>query len=463
MATFVQIEPDAFNKVFSAVAQVQRQKNSFDDNQDSSGQVGIYHHVRRPVRGIQIKDDTYATIQVRQANGIAVPLFDAASPSEDGGIGKGIKNSNFILQSVTEQRAEKQQIIMTFGAPYIFFFGEQPRILNVTGVLLNTEDFNWRAEWWENYERFLRGTQCVRQKTRVYLSWDDIVVEGYVMQANATEEASNRNLVQFQFQMFITNYQNISSIGDVDAHWLGKDITLDPTTVDLAEGTSTTQLVRQANIQSESLAAGHDKNSLFDFLRKGDLTSAATRIVALQGQVVDMLSAAGQFISGRNIRVPVGFEGAAAFDQEVQLAVASLPGARTIINGEEEGRVITLATGGLNLVREFRAVLGSKFGPARVGLPLSANEDEFIARVQHDETGSEKFNNLFAGQTVRDLEASDKVRDIFEDLGIDVDPPSALSLLFRKAAFGIFSLGGGLIIQNSPSLRSGLNAIGTVF
>ncbi len=459
MATFVQIEPDAFNKVFAAVTTVQSRRNPYDT--DSEQTVDLYHHVRRPVRGIQIKDDTYATIQVRRADGIAIPLFDAAAQGDSG---KGIRNSNFLIQSIQEQRAEKQQIIMTFGAPYIFFFGEQPRIITVQGVLLNTEDFNWRAEWWENYELYLRGTQCVRQKTRVYLSWDDIVVEGYIFSAAASEQSQERNFVQFQFQMFLTNYQNISNIGDINAHWAGKDIDLDPSTLDIPGQArqSSTALVRQANVMAEELEAGRGKNSLFDFLRNGQIASAAGRVMELQGQVVDLLSAAGQFVSGRNIRVPIGFEGAAAYDQEVQLALASLPGARTIINGGVEGRVVTLNTGGLNVVREFRAMLGSKFGPALTGQPLSANEDEFVARIQHDQTGTSTYRALPPVQSATPSDGTEKVREVFEMFGIEVDPPSELTLLFRRAMFGIVSLGVGMAVADSSKLRSGLNAIGTV-
>lgn len=457
MATFVQIEPDAFNKVFASVSQVQKQRDTFDSTV-SDQRIGLYHSVRRPARGIQIKDDTYATLQVRQANGIAIPLFDAASPTNTG---KGIRNSNFMIQSLSEQRVEKQQIVLTFGAPYIFFFGEQPRIISVTGILLDTEDFNWRAEWWENYDLYLRGTQNVRNRTRVYLSWNDIVVEGYIMQASASEDASNRNLVQFQFQMFLTNYQNISNVGDINAHWQGKDLSLDPSTIDVPgqSGVSSTQLVRQANLQSEALSAGRNSDSLFDFLRSGQITNATAQVTQLQGQAVDILQLAGRFVSGRNIRVPVGFEGAAAFDEEVQLSLASIPGASQVINGTTDSRVVTLNTGGLNLVPQFRAVLGSAYGPARVGLPLSANEDEFIARIQNDETGAEKFSALFDGQLATTQDSIDKVREVFERFGLTTDPPSDVTSLFRNIGFGTLSLASSTSVVDSSTLRSALNNI----
>lgn len=458
MATFVQIEPDAFNESFNNLSQDRKSGNYLDPLSET--RVGNYHHVRRPVRGIQVKDDTYGTLQVRRADGVALPLFDAAGRSATG---RGTHNSNFLIQQVTEQRAEKMQVILTFGAPYIYFFGEQPRVIGVNGVLLNTEDFNWRAEWWENYEQYLRGSQCVRNKTRVYLSWDDIIVEGYISSANAVEDSQNRNLVQFQFQMYLTNYQNISRIGDPDAHWIGKEVNLDPSTLDLpgGGGTSKTALVRQANQQAFELAQGRDKNSLLESLRQGQTSQLANQFVEIQGQVVNFLSLAGSFVSGRNIRVPRGFEGAAAFDQDVQVALASVPGADAIVNGGTGDRVVRIrATGNTGLVTDFVASLGARFLPAKTGLPIYLNHDEFVARQMGDATGAEKFNNLYGDQLAEDTAAGDRVRDVFDEYGIETDPPDELTLLFRKGMFGIVAIAAGMNIQNTDAIGSVVNRIG---
>jgi hypothetical protein len=450
MATFVEIQPDAFNEVFSDVA--------IRDNLSSVGsgsfslantKKGQYHHVRRPVRGIQIKDETYATIQVRQSNGLAIKLFDAGATETT-----GYKNSNFLIQSINETRAEKHQIILTFGEPYIFFFGEQPRIINVTGVLLNTEDFNWRAEWWANYDNMLRGTQCVRTKTRVYLSWDDIVTEGYILQCSAVEDASNNNIVQFTFQMFLTNYQNISRIDDANAHWKGKVINLDPSTIDLPGqgGLSSTANVREANLQQQ-IASSQNSNSLFEFLRSGPLsTIASASVTLLSGQITNILSLASQFISGRNVRVPIGFTGAAAFDQEIQLALSSIPGSLNVINGTQSGRVLSLQTPVSGLVTEFTATLGSKFGPANVGKPLSDNADEYIAREQEDSNIGREFNNLFNDQLVEDDKAMTRVRQIFDKFGLLSGDFSSITSLVKNVQFGVVSVGGAGVINVAKSL-----------
>lgn len=447
MATFVQIEPDAFNQVFAEVA---TEDNIGAGNGSSSlgnPKTGMYHHVRRPVRGIQIKDETYATIQVRRSNGVAIPLFDAAAKDNTG---MGLKNSNFLIQSVSEQRAEKHQVILTFGEPYIFFFGEHPRMINVSGILLNTEDFNWRAEWWENYDRFLRGTQCVRTKTRVYLSWDDIVVEGYITQANAVEDASNRNLVQFSFQLFLTNYQNISNIGNPNAHWEGKEINLNPSAIDIPgqEATSSTDRVRAANLRQQELQTSQNSTSLFEFLRGGPLSNLSSSTINVNGQRVDFLSLASRFVSGRTVRVPIGVSRLANFDIEVQRALSSIPGALNVIDGGEVGRVVTLQTATTGLVSEFRTDVREKFSKALVGQPLSANEDEFIARVQHDENGFTKFGNLFSDQLADQEEAMERVEDTFSRFGIEGGEYNEVTKLVKSSRFGIVSIKGASIVRN---------------
>lgn len=172
-------------------------------------------NVRRPLRGLTIKEDTYAVLRVLSATGESIPVFDSSSPVVENGIGKGTHYANFILQSVQEQRVEKQQIVETFGEDYIFFFGERPRFLNISGILLNTKDFNWKSEFWENYERYLRGTRLVEQNARLYLYFDDIVVEGYIVQAATSQESDKPYHVPFQFVMYVCNYAVLSTVGSV--------------------------------------------------------------------------------------------------------------------------------------------------------------------------------------------------------------------------------------------------------
>lgn len=198
MAVFIEITTDAFQENFArkaAAAQTARRAGAA--------------RVRRPLRGLEIKEDTYAIIKVIQADGSELPLLDSGTET-----GTGTQYANFILQSVQEARMEKHQIVDTFGEAYIFFFGEAPRFLDVSALLLNSNDFNWEAEWWENYNAYFRGTKSVELGARTYLFYDDNIVEGYMLQAQAAKVSEEPLKVQLTFRLFLTNYQNISFVGD---------------------------------------------------------------------------------------------------------------------------------------------------------------------------------------------------------------------------------------------------------
>jgi hypothetical protein len=196
---------------------------------------------RRPTRGMEVKDDTYATLKVIKSDGTSIPLVDSGSAG--GANTEGY--TNFLLQSVSESRMEKHQIIETFGASYVFFFGESPRFLDVSAQLLNSHDFNWEAEWWANYNMYLRGTKLVEMGARCYLSYDDNVVEGYLMQAQAVKASDQHLLAQLQFRFFVTNCYNVSRLGDTQFP-MRASVQL-PANINLQRGDAGRQLV--SNLQ----------------------------------------------------------------------------------------------------------------------------------------------------------------------------------------------------------------------
>lgn len=203
MAVFVEARTDPFVEARQRLASDMREH-------------GRDYPVRRPLRGFQIKENTYAVIRIMDASGRFIPVIDAAGEIlvEQEGKRYTTHYTNFLVQTVVEERREKQQIVDTFGDAYIFFFGEAPRILQVQGFLLNTADFNWRNEFWDNYERYFRGTRLVERGARLYLIYDDIIIEGYMLQAQATDNVGMPYVLQFGFAMFVTGYTNISATGD---------------------------------------------------------------------------------------------------------------------------------------------------------------------------------------------------------------------------------------------------------
>ena len=221
------------------------------------------HNVRRPLYGMKVKEARFAFISVYQAgaDGTLKPisLTDSSAPG-----GTSNANHNFILQSVSEQRQEKVQIIETFGDHYSFFYGEKPTVLTVQGMLFNTVDFNWKNEWLQNYENLLRGTRCVENRARVFLGFDDVLVEGYILGTTVQYDKDLPNLCPFGFQLLVTKQIDMS-LGNSsyvqatkDARTIGSVGTLESleSTQGLDEGDAPTlTFEQQEQLQTEQLAA----------------------------------------------------------------------------------------------------------------------------------------------------------------------------------------------------------------
>ena len=164
--TYVLVEADPFAAALAEMGS--------DSKYETAAQVkDELSTVRRPYRGIQIKDDVYASLSIRSASNADMLLTSSSSRDDSG---KVKRYSDFILQSISDSRSERHQVMETFGDSYIYFFGEKPRMITLSGVLINSEDFNWRAQFWDNYDKNLRGTQLVRKGARAYLSYDTIVI-----------------------------------------------------------------------------------------------------------------------------------------------------------------------------------------------------------------------------------------------------------------------------------------------
>ena len=170
--------------------------------------------VGRPLMGIQVKPNTAAFAQVVDKDGNARPLVNS--------LGGTVMDSekvwtDWLLQTVREERVEKTQLLETFGETYLYAFGKKPQTLSFQGTLLNTVDFNWRATFWENWEQNFRATKLIEHKARMYISWDDILVEGYPINAVTHQIADNPNVMVFSFTFFVTRYISLAQRSDFSA------------------------------------------------------------------------------------------------------------------------------------------------------------------------------------------------------------------------------------------------------
>ena len=209
----VVVEPDPFR---GAATQAQKyfvdraQQSLTIYSEDVAGQKLLMSpaSVSRP-SGIQIKPNTYATAQVRRMrDGKAIPLVNDVA--QNGGQKGPDAWTDWLLINVHEERSEKTQIVETFGDTYVYAFGEHPRVMSFIGVLLNTPDYPWRAVFWDNWENVFRATRLIEQDARMYIMFDDIMVEGYPLSATADQSAADPNALSFRFSFLVTNYVNLA-------------------------------------------------------------------------------------------------------------------------------------------------------------------------------------------------------------------------------------------------------------
>ena len=313
------------------------------------------NHIRRPVRGIVLKEDTFATLRMVAGNGGNLKLVDAGSNRLDDSTGgnnfmqmpdgKRATDiySNFLIQQIQEERVEKQQIIETFGEPYIFLFGERARVINITGVLANTFDFNWEAEWWYNYDNFIRGTRCIENDARIFLSFDNTLVGGYIIAASTSKTSDQRNYVNFQFQLFVTSYVNYSQIGDPSAIPPGgRSFFTNVATTSIgatAQGLLSPEAAAQFRpqllsdfgrfplntnglkigssallVDTSAIAFSPAVNSALQFI--SDAWNEGVKLVNTVTKAIDDFE---NLMTNSRVRVPIGFEGALAFNEDANV------------------------------------------------------------------------------------------------------------------------------------------------
>lgn len=194
MAVFIELVEDVGSRSFSNLAK-------------GFGRAGMAR-VRRPLMGFETKQNTYAVLRIIKADGTEIMQRDGGAHG-----GTTAANANFLLQSVSQARQERMHVLETFSDAYVYFFGEQPKFFDCQALLFDTPDFNWSAEWWHNYDQYLRGSKCVEVGARLFLFFEDTIVSGYMMQAQASK-TQGAEFAQLSFRLFVTDYHDMSFVGE---------------------------------------------------------------------------------------------------------------------------------------------------------------------------------------------------------------------------------------------------------
>lgn len=167
--------------------------------------------VRRPLIGLIRPDNKYSSLEILvrdgdSSQGTPVEIFNSSYRQ-----GRATITTNYVVQRVDEAISEAVQIVETFGDWYLADVGEKPRILQVQGVLFEAENFPWASEWRMNYDKYLRARQCILRQAQAFLTIDDMMYYGYIIDTSMTRQAqASWQMVPFSFSMVLRGAVDVS-------------------------------------------------------------------------------------------------------------------------------------------------------------------------------------------------------------------------------------------------------------
>lgn len=164
-------------------------------------------------RQVEEKTDQPATIRViRRRRPEELAVLDPNEPRVPW-INLIPPNTKFFLEQVQENREEKVQVIDTFGEWIAFFFGNKPEVYTYAGTLLNAENHDWANEFQENYDHFFRGYVAAENRATIVLQYDNMMVEGYMLNCSISKNSMADKAVPFTFNLLIMHRSPINPRG----------------------------------------------------------------------------------------------------------------------------------------------------------------------------------------------------------------------------------------------------------
>lgn len=108
---------------------------------------------------------------------------------------------SFLLTGVQCAMSEKVQITEVFGDnEVIYYFGRQPLIFNFSGILIDSPDNSWFAQWVKLFNDFMRGTQLARNYELIKIVLPNMEVTGSISSFSYSQDASRDTDIPFTFQ-----------------------------------------------------------------------------------------------------------------------------------------------------------------------------------------------------------------------------------------------------------------------
>jgi hypothetical protein len=116
-----------------------------------------------------------------------------------------LETNSFLLQGARETFQEKYQISETFGEPVFFAFGKRQQIFQYDGMVFDTQTWQWKEKFIDNYENYLRGSKAIENGAIAILTTNTAIIRGYLLSCAIGQSDSTHGYAALSFSMFVVD------------------------------------------------------------------------------------------------------------------------------------------------------------------------------------------------------------------------------------------------------------------
>jgi hypothetical protein len=143
--------------------------------------------------------EAFIQVVVQAGDNQQIELFNSSAKN-----GKATATSNFILVSAVRQDTDSVSQQPTFRRWYTYAMGRNSIVLQVNGILFESDGFPWVSEFIQNYNKYLNPSALIANNALVYLTVDGHTYKGFIFGVTVARSAAESiQMAQLSFQMMV--------------------------------------------------------------------------------------------------------------------------------------------------------------------------------------------------------------------------------------------------------------------
>ncbi len=126
----------------------------------------------------------------------------------------------FSVSSLQEPDEERYQIKSTFGADFLYTFGRRPRLMTLTGQVLNGKvdvrfggqqfSMDWKNAMQRKYDKYYRATECQKRQKKIVIYAQDTVYEGFLLNMQTFVGSESQSAAQVTITFMVARLEYLA-------------------------------------------------------------------------------------------------------------------------------------------------------------------------------------------------------------------------------------------------------------